>query len=309
MLSRLARRWPTPPRPPGQTWIGDDAAVVVLPGARAGSARLLLAADAAAVGIHADLSLVSAADLGWKALVSNLSDLAAMGGRPLYALVTVTGSLGELDEAGDLDRLFDGVSEAAAEFDCPVVGGDLSGGPGLVVSVSVAGWLDGDGPPVLRSGARAGDAILVTGPLGGSAAALAALRRGEPRGAAPYARPRPRLAEGQLARALGATAMIDVSDGLAADVRHLAASSAVGAVLDPGSIPLATDATLDDALGGGEDYELIFTLSAEAVPDAVEAFSAAGLRRPTVVGRCTSQASELQLGDKALPAVGWEHRW
>jgi thiamine-monophosphate kinase len=103
--------------------------------------------------------------------------------------------------------------------------------------------------------------------------------------------------------------MIDVSDGLAADVRHLAAASAVGVVLDPPAVPLATGATLDDALGGGEDYELIFTLPSETVPDTVVAFSGAGLRRPTVIGRCTSQAGELGLGDEALPALGWEHRW
>ena len=291
--------------PPGQTWVGDDVAVVPGP---AGS--LLLAADAVVAGVHADLALVGLDDLGWKALVANVSDIAAVGGRPTHALVTVAGPLRELD----VDLLYDGLTAAADAYGCPVVGGDLSSAPTLVVTVAIAG--DGgpaEPPPVLRSGAAAGDTLFVTGPLGSSAAGLALLRA-DRAGEAPdlallHRRPRPRLAEGATARGAGATAMIDVSDGLAADVRHLAEASGVGVVVE--HVPVAigvsrvSDSPEDLALGGGEDYELVF-----AAPDAGRihaAFEAAGLARPIRIGRCTADPAERRLGGAELPVLGWEH--
>jgi thiamine-monophosphate kinase len=181
------------------------------------------------------------------------------------------------------------------------------------VSVAVTGTLDG-GQPVLRSGASPGDLLYVTGPLGSSAAGLTLLRAGRA-GEAPdlalaHRRPRARVAEGRAARAAGATAMIDVSDGLASDVRHLATRSGVGIALE--RVPVAVgvaramgDDGLAAALGGGEDYELVF-----AAPDAgrVElTFSAAGLTVPLLIGRCTADPTERRLGDGDLPEAGWEH--
>ena len=292
--------------PVGQTWIGDDVAVVPGP---AGS--LLLAADAAVAGVHADLSLVGLDDLGWKALVANVSDIAAVGGRPTHALAVVAGPLGEVD----VDLLYDGLTSAAGAYGCPVVGGDLSSAPTLVVAVAVAGDAGpADPPPVLRSGARPGDSLFVTGPLGSSAAGLALLRA-DRAGEAPdlallHRRPRARLAEGALARAAGATAMIDVSDGLALDLRHLAHASGVGVVVDHVPVAIgvsrATDRPEDLALGGGEDYELLF-----AAPDAARieaAFAEAGLGVPLRIGTCTTDPTERRLRDGELPAVGWEHR-
>ena len=119
-----------PPSPAGETWIGDDAAVVAGP---AGSS-LLLAADAVVEGVHFDLDLVDAADVGWKALAVNVSDIAAMGGRPLHALVTVVGA-----SAFMIEGLVRGLAEAAAAYECAIVGGDLSSGPCLVVSVAITG--------------------------------------------------------------------------------------------------------------------------------------------------------------------------
>jgi thiamine-monophosphate kinase len=293
--------------PVDQTWVGDDVAVVPGP-----TGSLLLAADATVAGVHADLSLVGVDDMGWKSLVANLSDIAAVGGRPSYALVTLAGPLGAID----VDLLYDGIIAASEAYGCPVVGGDLSDAPTLVVAVTVAGDGGGDDPPpVLRSGARPGDALWVTGPLGSSAAGLALLRA-DRAGEAPdlalaHRRPRPRLAEGAAARVAGATAMIDVSDGLAADVTHLAESSRVGVVLD--RVPVAigvsrvSDTPEDLALGGGEDYELVF-----AAPDAApveDVFAAAGLAVPLRLGRCTADAGERRLGDGVLPAGGWEHAW
>jgi thiamine-monophosphate kinase len=259
--------------------VGDDAAVVPAP-----AGVLLLAADVVVEGVHADLSITSEADFGWKALAVNLSDIAAMGGRPLQALVTVV-----LPPGRSLEPLYEGLLECAAAYGCAVVGGDLSGGPGLVVSVAVTGTIDGDGSAVLRSGARPGDGLYVTGPLGASAAGMRAGGAGTV-----HARPVPRLAEGVAARIAGATAMLDLSDGLTLDLRRLADASAVGVVVE--SLPVAPGATDEEALAGGEDYEL---LAASPVP----------LEGWLRIGTCTPDVGERRLGDGPLPEGGWEHRW
>ena len=272
-LERLARRLPD---------IGDDAAVV-----RAPDGPLLLAADALVEGVHVDLSITTAADFGWKALAVNASDIAAMGGRPLYALVTVVVPTGR---GADLEALYEGLLDASAAFDCAVVGGDLSSGPALTVSVAVAGTVDDGGPgPVLRSGARPGDLLWVTGPLGAAARDLG--RRWPGRA---HARPEPRLEAGAAARRAGATAMLDLSDGLALDLRRLAVASGVGVVVD--DVPLAEGATLEQALAGGDDYEL---LAASPVP----------LPGWLPVGHCTGDPQERRLGAAPLPAGGWSHAW
>ena len=208
--------------------------------------------------------------------MANVSDIAAMGGRPLHLLVTVAAPSGT-----ELDRLFDGIEEAAHAYLCPVVGGDLTNADCLVVTAAVAGTVDG--VPVLRSGAKPGDWIYVTGPLGAAAAS------GWTR------RPLARVAEGVDARGAGATAMIDVSDGLAADLGHLADASGVGFAL--ADVPVAPGATLDDALGGGEDFELVFT--------APVANCAVGLR----IGRCIEAPTERTLDGHPLPPAGWEHQF
>lgn len=286
--------------------MGDDVAVV--PGPRG---SMLLAADAVVAGVHADLNLVGLDDMGWKAMVANVSDIAAVGGRPSYAVVTVAGPLGEID----FDLLYDGLTAASSAYDCPIVGGDLTSSATLVVSVAIVG--DGGAgelpAPVLRRGAQAGDTIFVTGPLGSSAAGLYLLRKGlvaeAPDLVLAHRRPRARLDEGTAARFAGATAMIDVSDGLAADLRHIAAASGVGVVLDRVPVAIGVNRVSDDpeslALGGGEDYELLFTAPD---PDLVEAtFAERGLGKPLPIGRCTADAAERRLRDGDLPALGWEH--
>lgn len=268
-VSGLHRRFGPPP--PGETWGGDDAAVVRPPGG-----HLLLAIDPMVQGVH---FVTPDADAGWKAVARNVSDIAAMGGRPLHALVSLV-----LPEGAAVDDLLDGL-EAAGTL-CPIVGGDTASGPTLVITVAVTGTVDGE--PVLRSGAGPGDTLFVTGPLG-----------------ARPTRPLPRVAEGTAAREAGATAMIDISDGLALDLRRLADDSGVGVVVD--AVPAAEGASFDDALAAGDDYELLF-----AAPDPdriVAAFEAAGLERPLEIGRCTADAQERRLGDGPLPEGGWEHRW
>jgi thiamine-monophosphate kinase len=286
--------------------VGDDVAIVPGP-----SGALLLAADAVVAGVHCDLDLVGLDDMGWKALVANVSDVAAVGGRPCCAVVTVAGPLALLD----FDLLYDGLLAAATAYECPVVGGDLSASVTLVVSVAIVG--DGGPalpPPVLRSGARPGDTLFATGPLGSSAAGLELLRAGQaseaPDLVLSHRRPRARLDEGTAARGAGATAMIDVSDGLAADLRHLADASGVGVVLDRVPVAIGVSRVSDDpealALGGGEDYELVF---AAPDPARVEAtFAELGLGVPLRIGRCTDDPAERRLRDGDLPVSGWEHR-
>jgi thiamine-monophosphate kinase len=269
-----------PPAPPGEVWIGDDAAVLRPP-----TGVLLLAADTMVEGVHADLSVTTVADMGWKALVRNVSDIAAMGGRPLHCVVTVTVPPGR---AADLEALYDGLADASAAYACPVVGGDLTAGPAFVVTVAITGTVDG--APVLRSGGRPGDTLFVTGALGGAQADLRAGVAGR------TARPSARVDEGAAARSAGATAMIDLSDGLALDLRRLAGASGVGATVD--GVPVADRATTADAMTGGDDYELLF-----AAPDADRVLRAfAGLREPVVIGRLTVEPEVV-----GVPEGGWRH--
>jgi thiamine-monophosphate kinase len=313
--------------PAGDVWIGDDAAVVTS-GPAARPERILLATDLVVDGVHVDLAHGRIEDVGFKALMVTVSDLAAMGARPSYALVSVAGPTG-----ADLDGLAAGVAAAAVDCGCVVVGGDLSQSPALVVSTAVLGSLrqgrgesqvgpdregsrsagrESTGDPLLRSGAQPGDQLFVTGPLGASAAGLRILTGGSrPHGAAAdqlvraHRRPVARLDEGETARLAGANAAIDVSDGLATDARHLARASGVG--LELMSLPVADGATADEALRGGEDYELVI---ATAHPgELIRAFAGAGLREPSPIGTCTDDPTVLRLDGQPLPAGGWEHRF
>jgi thiamine-monophosphate kinase len=311
-IERLRRRLPGPPA--GEVWIGDDAAVLgPTPG------RLLLTTDLSVAGVHADLELIGLDDLGWRALAAAISDVAAMGGRPDGAVVAVAGP-----PETDLDLLYEGIAASSETHRCPVVGGDLSNSDVLVLAVTVLGHVEGEPGPVLRGGARAGDHLLVTGPLGAAAAGLRVLRarRRSGSGSRPHEstgigspqdesvqmahrRPRARVAEGEAARLAGATAMVDVSDGLLADLGHLADASGVGYRLD--RVPVSPGATTEEALGGGEDYELVV---ATGDPRRLEAaLAAAGLRPPVVIGVCGANPAERTLAGEPTTALGWQHSW
>jgi thiamine-monophosphate kinase len=267
-VRRLAGRLPA---------VGDDCAV--LEGGR------LICTDLLVDGVHFRSSWASPEDIGWKALAVNLSDIAAMGGEPEAAVAAVA-----LPEGVSADAVLEGLLRCGEAFGCELVGGDTSTGPELFVAVTVTGRAD---RPVLRSGAQPGDTVFVTGPLGGAAAVLARLDAGEPV-ADPSAlhRPVPRLAEGRAAAAAGATAMLDLSDGLALDARRLAEASGVRIELDPDRIPVAEGASLEQAVGGGDDYELCFT-----APEP--------LAGTIAVGRVTEGEGAV-LGDQPL-AGGWQH--
>lgn len=293
LLAELAERL-SGELPPGEVHIGDDAAVLMpRPG------KLLFATDVAVEGVHFDLRIGSPADAGWKVLVANVSDIAAMGGRPSHVVAGVAGpGRAELAEA------LDGLLAAAAEYEVRLVGGDLSFAERLFLSVAILGDA-GSHEPVLRSGARVGDELWCTGRLGAAAAGLAQLRadaRAEGAAVEAFRRPSARVAEGQLAAALGASAMIDVSDGLAQDVAHIGEESGVGIALE--SVPVAEGASEAQALGGGEDYELVFALAPGR--DVAAAFTAAGLAGPLRIGRCVA-GRELSLLGKAIEATGYVH--
>ena len=294
-----------------QAGLRDDAAVLSVPG----GGSLVVSTDSVVAGVHVDLALCSPADVGWKALMGAVSDLAAMGARPLGALVAlcVPASAGE----GDLTLgVMEGVAEASRASGCAVVGGDLSAGGVLTVVVTVMGTLDG-GAAVQRTGGQPGDALLLTGPCGGSAAGLRVLRererererdQGQELGpvdsvlAAAYRRPVARLADGEAARLAGAHAMIDVSDGLALDLHRLADASGVGFALD--TVPVAEGATLGEALGGGEDYELIVAIDPRDVATYVTRCAGAGLRPPLRIGVLRADVTDRRWRERAARAPG-----
>jgi thiamine-monophosphate kinase len=302
-LERIRRTLGGGIRAPGLT---DDAAVLDLPN----EGPLIVSVDSVVDGVHVDLELCSGSDVGWKALMGALSDLAAMGARPLGALVAlcVPDETGAASGALALE-VTQGVSEASVASGCPVVGGDISSGAVLMVSVTVMGTADG-GTPVPRAGAQAGDVVLVTGPCGGSAAGLRTLRDGAADGdgtlVLSYRRPVARLAEGISARESGAHAMIDVSDGLALDLHRLADASGVGFSL--ATVPVADGATEAEALVGGEDYELLLTMARADIEAFARRCSMEGLRPPREIGVVTADMSVRLLRDVELPRLGWQHR-
>ena len=237
-------------------WSGDDAAVV--------RARPLAVTsiDTVVDGVHFSLATHSPADVGWKALATALSDLAAMGASPgeaYVALVLPQGFEGALE-------LVEGMEELASESGVTIAGGDVVRGPALSVTVTVVGWADREEELVGRDGAQAGDLVGVTGELGGAEAGRELLERGE-REPAPlvqrHLRPTPRLTEGRALAAAGASAMIDVSDGLATDGRHLADASGVELRLRLDALPCAPGVSPEAAAVGGDDYELLFAIAPE----------------------------------------------
>ena len=245
VVRRLLARWG-----PLAAGIGDDCAVLDPPSGE----RLVVSTDASVEDVHFRRDWLTAEEIAHRATVSALSDLAAMAAAPLGILLALA-----VPERwrGELDALADGVGAAARAAGAPILGGDLTGGDALALTVTVLGSTP---RPLERRGAWPGDALYVTGELGGPAAALRAwLGGGNPAPAhrARFARPTPRLAEARWLAAHGATAAIDLSDGLAADARHLAAASAAALRLDVDAVPLLAGATLDDALAGGEEYELL----------------------------------------------------
>lgn len=294
----------------GETWVGDDAAVI-----RAPAGTILFTADMLVEGTHFDLSLTGPEDLGYKAIAVNVSDIAAMGGTPWRGVVSL--GVSPNADVSWVESLARGMDECAIEFGMKVVGGDISRSDCLVISVSLIGNPVGR-RVITRSGARVGDALCVTGVLGASAAGYRLLRAGidHPLQRS-HLRPTPRVREVEVLRRHLPSAMIDVSDGLAIDLHHLCESSSVGAVVDGGSIPVVdlSEVELDRtpmelALGGGEDYELLFTIPQDRVEEAAAAVVEATGTSITQIGIIIEGSDIILQSDgssEPLEAKGWDH--
>ena len=289
--------------------IGDDCAVLRVPPGH----ELLVTTDFTLENVHFRRDWHRPELVGRRCLTRGLSDIAAMGGEPRAAFLSLAVP-GDVPQKW-VNRFLKGLLDLAEEFKVPLAGGDTAespGGVGIQADIVVVGSVP-KGKAVLRSGAKAGEQIYVTGELGGSAAALARLAESKPVGAEYFRhfRPLARVAVGQWLRQRGvASAMIDLSDGLSTDLEHICQESHVGAEIEAEAIPRAQvglgkkRVALEFALHGGDDYELLFT-SAAAVPSEV-----AGVR-VTRIGRATQSAGMRLIGadGKARPlkAGGWEH--
>jgi len=288
--------------------IGDDAAVVE----PERNALEVLTTDALVEGVHFDRAFVGAGDIGHKALAVNLSDLAAMGAEPRFALLSLM--LPATLPISDVDGLLDAMLALARRSRITLVGGNISSSPGpLIVNVTVTGSVHRR-RILTRSGGRAGDDLYVTGSIGGAAAGLRELRVNHastsPQ-AARYRRPEPRTRFGLLlGRNRIARACIDLSDGLADGVRQIADASGVGAVIAAAAIPVApVKAGLHDILAGGEDYELLFAVSPKARRKLEGVLRLAKDIPVTKIGRLTAARDlgvEIDGRTAALP-VGFAH--
>jgi thiamine-monophosphate kinase len=278
--------------------IGDDAAILSAPSGK----QLVVAMDTLNAGVHFP-EQTSPADIGWKALAVNLSDLAAMAAIPAWCTLSL--SLPQSDAVW-LDGFLDGFLELAAQHVVALVGGDTTRGP-LSICVTAHGFVEPRGA-LLRSAARVGDDVWVTGTLGDAAAALRQWRSGEPMASALRARldrPTPRVAAGR-ALAGVAHACIDISDGLLADLGHVCRASRVGADIRIDALPAsaALQAAFDIEVrrvlqaAGGDDYELCFTAPKTARLAVAEAMHACDVAA-TRVGTMTADAGRIQLQDAA----------
>ena len=316
LIERL-RELTAQPRDDVRIGIGDDAAVLAPPPGK----ELVVAIDTLVEGVHFPPG-TAAADIGWKALAVNLSDLAAMGASPAWALLALT--LPRAD-AAFVEGFAEGFAKLAQPHRLALVGGDTTRGP-LTISVAVHGFVP-PGQALTRAGARVGDAVLVTGTLGDAAAGLHALQhpprdddgRAGLRGflIERFNRPTPRLAVGTALRGQ-ATACVDVSDGLLADLGHICVASGVAAEIEAALLPrssalleLYDDTTaLHFALSGGDDYELCFTAPAARVAELQAGLARLGCGA-TKIGRivegegvrvCAADGAPL-----ATDRPGWEH--
>ena len=306
LIERIRRRIPAAPSFV-VVGIGDDAAVV----APERNRLEVLTTDCQVEGVHFDQTFVGAADIGHKALAVNLSDLAAMGAAPRVALLSLV--LPPAMPVASVDALVDGLTALAARARIVIVGGNIARSPGpLIVDVTVTGSVHSR-RVLTRAGGRAGDDLYVTGSLGGAAQGLRLLR-GDATSAGPavdrYRRPEPRTRFGMLlGRNRAARACIDLSDGLADGLRQIGEASGLGAIVEADELPIEKGSTLRDALGGGEDYELLFAVSPRLRSRLRNATRLAGDLAVTRIGRLTKDRAMLLSRNgstEELPA-GFEH--
>ena len=318
MLGRILAALPAHPRedtdaaPRMMLGPGDDAAAFRWPD----GGTLLLTTDASEEGVHFDPRLHPPRAIGRRAVAAAVSDVAAMGGRPVATLISLVAPPPREEEAA---VIAEAAAHRASELGAPLAGGNITSGERLALHVTVAGAAAPGAPILRRTGALPGDGLFVTGQLGGAALGLCLLRRragaevspfgpDEERLVARQLDPIPRLAAG-LALAGAARAAMDISDGLALDLHRLAEASRVGALIEEARLPLAGEgaAGLEAALFGGEDYELLVAGPKERVLAA----AAAAAIPVTLVGWVTGVGEGVRLSrsgglSEPLPARGWD---
>jgi thiamine-monophosphate kinase len=268
LIERI-KGWVTPGDSSVLIGIGDDAAVVE---DRSGLYRLITT-DAFVEGVHFKREFATPWQIGWKTMAANLSDIAAMGGNPRWAVVCVV--FPEAVSVEEVEELYRGMDAVCSEFGCSIVGGDTSLSPDrILISITVIGEVEKK-KLTLRRSAKIGDAICVTGDLGGAQAGLDVLKekgKTDQKVVERHLEPTPRVNEARTMGEIGRIhAMIDISDGLSSEVHHICRESGVGARLFAVQVPVSPDAKqvasrqgrspLDYALNGGEDFELLFTVS------------------------------------------------
>jgi thiamine-monophosphate kinase len=290
LIASIGRKLP-PPGPGVVLGIGDDCAIF-----RAGREDLLLTTDMTLEGVHFLSDAHPPAAVGWRTLARGLSDIAAMGGEPRLCLLSL--ALAPGTDRRWIDGFYRGLLALARESGVTLAGGDLSHAERLAADIVVVGSAP-RGKALRRDGGRPGDAVYVSGTLGGSALGLAtrsgaAWRR--------HLKPQPRLALGRFLRErLRATAAMDVSDGLALDLHRLSAASGCAAELE--RVPVFRGATLEQALSGGEDYELLVTVGPRAKVPA--SFDGVAL---TPIGRLVEgRRGEVRFEGGVLPPRGYDH--
>ncbi len=295
--------------------IGDDAALWQ----PSRSHRSVISTDMLVEGVDFTRDSMSLEDAGWRAMAANVSDLCAMGARPILATVAL--GFSEAIVPDDILTLYRGLAQCAAASKLEIVGGDLSRAGNLTISIAVVGEVRASDAK-LRSGGRPGDVLAVTGPLGAARAGLEIARDASTIGAAAiqealdaFRRPQPRIAEGRfLAASRNVTAMMDLSDGLSTDLHRLAAASGCGAELE--SVPVAESARAlaasrgEDprrfALAGGEDFELLVAVRPRAFRHLATRYAAHFKRELYRVG-LLRRGSGVIFDGAPLARSGWDH--
>ena len=280
--------------------IGDDATVLDVPAGE----HVVLSTDTSLEDVHFRRDWLSPEEIGWRATAAALSDLAAMAANPLGVLVALTLPPEWID---DLGALAEGIAASAADVDAPIVGGDLTRGERLAITVTVIGSA---AKPLRRIGARPGDTLWVTGQLGGPALAMEAWGEGRqptPESRSRFARPVPRIREAQWLLRAGATAGIDISDGLGGDAAHLAAASGVRLTIDADALPLAPGADVSTAQRSGEEYELLVATPSPFDPAAFQRDFGLSLTRIGAVEEGAAGVDLLIGGERVASPAGYDH--
>lgn len=280
--------------------IGDDATVLSVPTGE----QLVVSTDASLEDVHFRRDWLAPAEIGWRATAAALSDLAAMAATPLGILIALTLSERWLD---DLGELAEGIAESASAAGASIVGGDLTRGEQLAITITVLG---STAAPMRRDGAHPGDILWVTGQLGGPALAIAAWNEGRqptPEARARFARPVPRIREAQWLARAGASAGIDISDGLGGDAAHLAAASGVRIAIDADALPRAPGADVSTAQRSGEEYELLVTTRSPLDAAAFQREFNLSLTRIGTVEQGDPGVDLLIGGERVASPTGYDH--